>query len=58
MAAYAGLCLAWSETPEDTFCRVMAHMYTTSCNVSGIDIGVELPPLHYRNNGRARSLWN
>ena len=21
-----GLCLAWSETPEDTFCHVMAHM--------------------------------
>ena len=27
MAAEAGLCLAWSETPEDKFCRVMAHMY-------------------------------
>ena len=25
MAAKAGLCLAWSETPEDTFCRVVAH---------------------------------
>ena len=25
MAAQAGLCLAWSETPEDTFCRVVAH---------------------------------
>ena len=25
VAAQAGLCLAWSETPEDTFCRVMAH---------------------------------
>ena len=24
MAAQAGLCLAWSETPEDTFCRVVA----------------------------------
>ena len=21
MAAQAGLCLAWSETPKDTFCR-------------------------------------
>ena len=21
----ARLCLAWSETPEDTFCRVVAH---------------------------------
>ena len=26
MAAQAGLCLAWSETPEDTFSRVVAHM--------------------------------
>ena len=25
VAAQAGLCLAWSETPEDTFCRVVAH---------------------------------
>ena len=25
MAAQAGLCLAWSETPEDTFCHVVAH---------------------------------
>ena len=27
MAAHAGLCLAWSETPEDTFCRVVAQIY-------------------------------
>ena len=27
MAAQAGLCLALSETPEDTFCRVVAHIY-------------------------------
>ena len=26
MAAQAGLCLAWSETPEDTFCRIVAHL--------------------------------
>ena len=26
MAAQAALCLAWSETPEDTFCRVVAQM--------------------------------
>ena len=25
MAAQAGLCLAWSETPEDTFCHDEAH---------------------------------
>ena len=26
VAAHVGLCLAWSETLEDMFCRVMAHM--------------------------------
>ena len=26
VAAQAGLCLDWSETPEDTFCRVVSHM--------------------------------
>ena len=26
VAAQAGLCLAWSKTPEDTFCRVVAHL--------------------------------
>ena len=26
MAVQAGLCLAWLETPEDKFCRVMAQM--------------------------------
>ena len=30
MAAQAGLCLAGSEIPEDTFCRVVAHKYTDS----------------------------
>ena len=28
MAAQAGLCLAWSETPEYMFCRVVAHILT------------------------------
>ena len=27
VAEQAGLCLAWSETPEDTFCRVMAQIF-------------------------------
>ena len=27
VAAQAGLCLAWSETLEDTFCRVVAHYF-------------------------------
>ena len=26
MAAQAGLCLAWLETPEDTFCHVVAQL--------------------------------
>ena len=26
VAVQAGLCLAWSETPEDTFCRVVAQL--------------------------------
>ena len=26
VAAQAGLCLAWSETPENTFYRVVAHL--------------------------------
>ena len=33
MAAQAGLCLAWSETPEDTFCRVEAHMYNNGSTI-------------------------
>ena len=28
MAAQAGLCLAWSETPKDKFSRVVAHIST------------------------------
>ena len=27
MAAQAGLCLAWLETPEDTFSRVVAQLF-------------------------------
>ena len=27
VATQAGLCLAWSENPEDTFCRVVAHLF-------------------------------
>ena len=26
-AAQTGLCLAWSETPEDTFCCVVVHFH-------------------------------
>ena len=26
VAEQANLCLAWSETPKDTFCRVVAHV--------------------------------
>ena len=28
VAVKAGLCLAWSETPEDMFCRVEAHIFS------------------------------
>ena len=28
MAAQAGLCLAWSETPEDTFCHDEAQIFS------------------------------
>ena len=34
MTAQAGLYLAWSETPEDTFCCVMAHIFFFSQNYS------------------------
>ena len=27
VVAQASLCLAWSETPEDTFCHVAAHLF-------------------------------
>ena len=26
VAGQAGLCPAWSETPDDTFCRVVTHV--------------------------------
>ena len=29
VAAQAGLCLAWSETSVDMFCRVVAHLSTS-----------------------------
>ena len=28
VAVQAGFCLAWSETSEATFCRVVAHIFT------------------------------
>ena len=34
VAAQAGLCLGWSETPEDTFCRVVAQMFFVMTKVS------------------------
>ena len=30
VAVQAGLCLAWSEIPKDTFCRVVAHILIKS----------------------------
>ena len=36
MAAQAGLCLAWSENPEHTFCRVVAQLDVfMACMVEG-----------------------
>ena len=32
VAAQAGLCLAWSETPEYTFCHVVAHIEMEEAN--------------------------
>ena len=37
MAAQAGLCLGWSETPEDTFSHVVAQMKT----------GISLMPFYW-----------
>ena len=31
MAAQAGLCLDWSETPENTFCSDEAHIFCYYC---------------------------
>ena len=28
VAEQVSLCLAWSETPEDTFCHGVAHLYS------------------------------
>ena len=33
VAKQAGLCLAWSGTPEDTFCRVVAHLFKGSATL-------------------------
>ena len=33
MAAQNGLYLAWLETPEDTFCHVVAHVYLAAAMI-------------------------
>ena len=33
VASQTGLCLAWSETPESTFCRVVAQMISHHGNL-------------------------
>ena len=41
VAAQAGLRVAWLETPEDTFCRVVAHIVQfiiITANLSGVRI--------------------
>ena len=44
VAVQAGLCLAWSETPEDMFCHVAAQLYCMYGNVS-MENGTTLVPL-------------
>ena len=48
MAAQAGLCLPLSETPEDTFCRVVAHLH--------LDGGFLFPTLVHLNVLRVTGL--
>ena len=49
MAAQAGLSLAWSETPEDTFCRVVAQTdarvfwYCIYCDASSEFVSSSIP---------------
>ena len=46
MAAQAGLCLAWSETPEDTFCHVVVHIvFNDQCDIQ-YHSNIYLPILH------------
>ena len=36
VAAQAGLSLTWSETPEDTFCRVVAHIISKALHENSV----------------------
>ena len=50
MAAQAGLCLAWSETAEDTFCLVVAHLYyciSIKSIMNGIGGGISFVNIYY-----------
>ena len=52
VAAQAGLCLAWSETPEDTFSHDDAHIYEIKniklpYSISRCSMGVCLQKLLY-----------
>ena len=50
MAAQVGLCLAWSETPDDMFCRVVAQLNAVSAgavnsmtgHITFMDVGHEM----------------
>ena len=57
MAAKAVLCLAWSETPEDTFCRVLAQIYyqIKSENIKGADVYLACYEQIFSSN---RALYN
>ena len=48
MAAQAGLCLAWSETPEDTFSHGPAHIKLEHSVTGKLKVGVATPA-HFVN---------
>ena len=63
VAAQAGLCLTWSETPKDTFCRVLAQIY--ACRTPGGQLfprnckwASSLPPKLSNTNRRANKTNN
>ena len=58
MAAQAGLCLAWSGTPEDTFCRVVAHLdFMVGKDYSTLVVGIEAEVLHGKLPGHLQAQY-
>ena len=60
MAVQAGLCPACSETPEDTFCRVEAHVKyvkeTTRNNLNGDPLEIHHPKFENSRLGLIESV--